>query len=76
MPSKRNRKSKVLAKSRNFREKKDQANIDNESDGSLSGNEFQPEPLRSSGVVHDADSDSEQLPKRNKVCLRIKKSLS
>ena len=48
MPSKRNRKSKVLAKSRNFREKKDQAKIEHESDGSFSDDEFQPEPFRSS----------------------------
>ena len=69
MPSKRNRKSNVLAKSRKFREKKEQANIDHESDGSFSDDEFQPEPYRSSAVARDVDSDSEQLPKRNKVGL-------
>lgn len=67
MPSKRNKKTKILTKSRNFREKKAQAIIDNESDGSFSDEEYQPEPLGAAHIPRDSDSDPEELPRRNKV---------
>lgn len=67
MPSKRNSKTKIIGKSRNFRQKKEQAAIEEDSDDSFSDVEYQPEPFGKSDVARDSEADSGELPKRNKV---------